>query len=426
MHVSEKHIGTSLMALFLAVVLSVALVPAQAFADLTAGSPSYSLEAQAQTKAEVNLQDVKWFANAPNMTHKGIDVSEWQEDIDWQAVAKTDVEYAIIRSSFGVEDTRLDKKWLQNVEGAQSINMPFGVYHFAYGETVKEAESEGKQVLYALTEANLSPSAIQFPIYYDMELEEYKKKDEKSRKLHADMFNAFKKVLNDAGYTKVGMYSSAAWYLDFFNKTEVEPDYIWMASWPVGTKVDPNTFDPYYYAPDDFRTIGIGLWQYATTRVNGIKGVVDTNLCRNDLSFYSQKGSVINMYRLYNKWTGEHLFTASVDECADLEKRGWRYEGVAWRSPKESTNKVYRLYNPWSGDHHYTTSKKEYDKCKRDGWRGEGTAWFSAPSTEMPVYRLFNPYEQIGFHHYTTSKVEYDRLVKKGWRGEDVGWHGLM
>lgn len=134
----------------------------------------------------------------------------------------------------------------------------------------------------------------------------------------------------------------------------------------------------------------------------------------------------VTLTRLYNPWSGEHLYTSDAAEVKNLTELGWRNEGTAWVAPSTSSTPVYRLYNPFSGDHHYTTDEDEYAKCAKDGWRQEGIAWYSADSsTGTPVYRGFNPYETVGTHHYTMDKTEMDTMKKNGWRDEGIGWYGL-
>lgn len=134
----------------------------------------------------------------------------------------------------------------------------------------------------------------------------------------------------------------------------------------------------------------------------------------------------ITTYRLYNPYSGEHLFTQSFDEYNSLARIGWQQEGLAWNSPKTSNTPVYRLYNPYSGDHHYTTSWSEYDNLGRIGWSQEDIGFYSAETSDKkPVYRLFNPYVTVGTHHYTTSREEYDSLGHIGWSQESVGWYCL-
>lgn len=136
---------------------------------------------------------------------------------------------------------------------------------------------------------------------------------------------------------------------------------------------------------------------------------------------------LVKMYRLYNPYTGEHLYTSSTDERDSLASKGWRREGVGWTAPAESATPVYRLYNPYvqGGDHHYTTSKAEYDALAKRGWRKEGIAWYSDDQKGVPLYRQYNPYARTGTHNYTADKGENDALVRLGWRAEGVGWYGV-
>ena len=132
------------------------------------------------------------------------------------------------------------------------------------------------------------------------------------------------------------------------------------------------------------------------------------------------------MYRLYNKNSGEHFYTGSVQERDVLISVGWLYEGIAWNAPTKHGAPVYRLYNPNNGDHHYTMSTQERDMLVAVGWQYEGVAWNSASSGNIPMYRLYNPNADCGSHHYTGSEEERDHLVSLGWQYEGIGWYGLL
>ena len=45
------------------------------------------------------------------------------------------------------------------------------------------------------------------------------------------------------------------------------------------------------------------------------------------------------------------------------------------------TKPVWRLYNRYDGDHMWTLDKAEYDSLVKAGWTGEGKAW-QAPHRE--------------------------------------------
>ncbi|AGH40668.1 hypothetical protein D805_0401 [Bifidobacterium thermophilum RBL67] len=130
------------------------------------------------------------------------------------------------------------------------------------------------------------------------------------------------------------------------------------------------------------------------------------------------------MFRLYNRFTGEHFYTSSLVERDSLVKVGWRSEGTGWVAPVSGAP-VYRLYNPYApgGDHHYTMSVRERDALVKAGWRAEGIGWYSGGSVR--VLREYNPYARTGTHNYTTDPREDTALVKAGWRAEGIGWYAV-
>ena len=135
--------------------------------------------------------------------------------------------------------------------------------------------------------------------------------------------------------------------------------------------------------------------------------------------------SGVDMYRLYNKNSGEHFYTSDIVEKNYLSSIGWNYEGVGWTAPEKSNTPVYRLYNPNAGDHHYTTDISERYFLISVGWNDEGIGWYSADSKKVPLYRQYNPNALTGTHNYTTSKSEHSRLVSLGWKDEGIGWYGI-
>jgi lysozyme len=77
----------------------------------------------------------------PEMTHSiyprprdypihGIDVSKFQGDIDWNAVANSGVKFAWIKATEGGD--RADARFQANWTGAKAAGVPRGAYHFVY------------------------------------------------------------------------------------------------------------------------------------------------------------------------------------------------------------------------------------------------------------------------------------------------------
>ena len=130
--------------------------------------------------------------------------------------------------------------------------------------------------------------------------------------------------------------------------------------------------------------------------------------------------SDLGVHRLYNKWNGEHFYTANDDEYRSLKKAGWTDEGTAFTMADYGTP-VYRLYLP-GGKHLFTTSEKERDAVKAAGWRYEGIAFYVRDdgTAKTEVYRLYNPGN--GDHLLTTNANERGVLALNKWRVEGTAF----
>lgn len=124
------------------------------------------------------------------------------------------------------------------------------------------------------------------------------------------------------------------------------------------------------------------------------------------------------VFRLYDRNSGHHLFTADPMERDTLAVNGWRSEGTGWMSPL-SGDPVYRLYNRKTGQHLYTMDHQEHDNLFRIGWNCENAVFYSGSGT--PVLRLYDP--NGGHHMYTISESEADNLKKAGWNNEGIAFY---
>ena len=140
-------------------------------------------------------------------------------------------------------------------------------------------------------------------------------------------------------------------------------------------------------------------------------------------------GTIV-MTRLYNKTTGEHLYTSDANEITTLvNEYNWTNEGTAWNAPAVSNTPVYRMFNRVTGEHVYTKDLNEVNTLsKKDEWNNEGIAWYSDDNKTVPVYRQFNPKAATSkaSHNYTTSTNEKKTLTSQyGWNDEGIGWYGV-
>lgn len=155
-------------------------------------------------------------------TRIGIDVSEHNGRIDWQAVKRAGVEFAIIRCGYGQDyESQHDDRWLDNVRGATAAGIPYGVYLYSYADTVAKAKGEASHIIRLLRESNCKP---EFPIYYD--LEESSLESSKKVPLLAEMAFTFCSEVSRAGYTPA-VYANTNW----FNNYLIDPVFDAWGRW---------------------------------------------------------------------------------------------------------------------------------------------------------------------------------------------------
>ena len=128
------------------------------------------------------------------------------------------------------------------------------------------------------------------------------------------------------------------------------------------------------------------------------------------------------VYRAYNPYNGEHLYTTNYQEFKVITKNGWDDEGIAFMSElKEKGQAVYRVYNPNNGLHHYTTDVNEKNALVSLGWNDEGVSFYTSKnSKDTPVYRVYN--ENDSNHHYTMDSNEALALISMGWKNEGIAF----
>ena len=127
------------------------------------------------------------------------------------------------------------------------------------------------------------------------------------------------------------------------------------------------------------------------------------------------------VYRLLNKNTGEHAFTASSAVRDSFISEGWTSEGNAWKAPESEGNAVYQLRK--GTKYFYTKDTNERDSLVGRGYTNDGVAFYSyKENKDKPIYRLYNG---NGKHFFTSNKTERDSLVGRGWKNEGVAFYAM-
>ena len=81
------------------------------------------------------------------MNIKGLDVSEFQGEINWERVKNAGYQFAMIRAGYGFNT--IDKQFQRNASECNRIGLPIGVYWFCYAVSPETAIQEADGVFLA-------------------------------------------------------------------------------------------------------------------------------------------------------------------------------------------------------------------------------------------------------------------------------------
>lgn len=191
--------------------------------------------------------------------YRGIDVSEWQKEIDWQVVKDSGINFAMIRSGYGKNDPdQKDKYFDMNIKNAQATGINTGIYHYSYAKSPQAAIEEAEFCLEII-----KGYKFEYPIAFD--IEEPKLTNQGKRAL-TDIVKAFCDRISQAGYY-TAVYCNPNWLKNHLYQDELFPKYdLWLANW----KVDAPSYD-------------CGMWQHTSKgSVPGIVGNVDLDISYKD------------------------------------------------------------------------------------------------------------------------------------------------
>ncbi len=192
----------------------------------------------------------------------GVDVSLYQEEIDWAQVAADDIDFAMIRVGYrGYTKGGLEKdpRAEANLSGAAAAGLKLGAYFFSQAVTVEEAEEEAQLVLDAL-----AGYEVTYPVVFDMEeVSDEARTDSLTVQQRTDIAEAFCRVIEKAGYQPM-IYGNVKWLAGRLDLVQLRKYPLWLAQY-----ADHPLF-PYRFQ----------MWQYSDSgEVAGIPGPVDLNIC---------------------------------------------------------------------------------------------------------------------------------------------------
>ena len=193
---------------------------------------------------------------------RGVDVSKYQGNIDWNQVKAAGYEFAIIRvgyRGYGSGALVEDSHFRQNIQGATAAGLQVGLYFYSQAINEEEAVEEASMVLRLC-----SGYRLDYPIYFDTEkvAGDTGRADSLSRAERTACAVAFCETIRNAGYT-AGVYSYASWFYNQLNMSNFGNYQIWIAQYR-----DVLDFSGRY-----------NMWQYASDGCEpGISKLCDLNI----------------------------------------------------------------------------------------------------------------------------------------------------
>lgn len=185
----------------------------------------------------------------------GIDVSQWQGNIDFTKVKAAGYDFVIIRAGYGQYANQKDPYFEQNYNRASAVGLNVGAYWYSYADSIDAAKAEARTCLDVIKGKRFS-----MPIYFDLEESSQFKKG----KTFCDNITiAFCNALEAAGYF-AGLYISRSPLQQYISPDVAKRYALWVAEY--------NTRCQY--------SGSIGIWQNSSTfAVPGISGNVDHDIC---------------------------------------------------------------------------------------------------------------------------------------------------
>lgn len=185
----------------------------------------------------------------------GIDVSTWNGKIDWNAVKRSGVKFALLRLGYGSNiPSQDDNTFEYNYTHATAAGIPIGAYIYSYAANAAMAKSEAQHCIRVL-----KGKKLQLPVYIDFE-------ENSLAGVAYTVAQTWIAEMKKAGYTP-GIYTTSHWFRNYVGEHNVSK---WIAYWGN----DDGTLCS--------RPAGSDIHQYTSKgRINGINGDVDLNYMYN-------------------------------------------------------------------------------------------------------------------------------------------------
>ena len=196
----------------------------------------------------------------------GIDISDFNGDIDWYSVKNAGIDFAMIRIGYMLYESGeivMDTKFEHNLQAAYEAGIKTGVYFFSQAVSKEEALEEADLVINAIKDYTIS-----YPVVFDWET--VNAKSARTNDVTVDTLSecciAFCERVKEAGYTPM-IYQNKDIALRKLDLPRLKDYDFWLAEY--------NDKPTYRYHFD--------MWQFGQNGyITGIEGDVDMNISFRD------------------------------------------------------------------------------------------------------------------------------------------------
>lgn len=236
------------------------------------------------------------------MKVRGIDVSRYQGNIDFNAVKASGIKFVIIQAGYGRYISQKDPWFESNYKRAKAAGLDVGVYWYSYAKSASEALQEAEVCLQAI-----KGKQFEYPVYLDIE---ERSQFACGKTICSQIVEAFCERLQNAGYF-TGWYTYRA-AIPYFTDSVQKKYTLWIAE---------------YANSCAYKGAGVvDIWQDTSSlRVAGINGNVDANYCYRDFPSIIKDGGFNNFPKsVKKKPEADKVKTdekKSTDEVKSSEKK---------------------------------------------------------------------------------------------------------
>lgn len=247
-----------------------------------------------------------------------VDISEFQQNIDFNKMKNDGIKAVIIRAGYGRETSQKDTMFESHYRNAKEAGLKIGAYWYSYADSVDDAEKEAKACLECIEN-----KYFDMPIYYDLE-------DHSILKLGKTRLTAiaerFCETIKKSNY-RAGVYANLNWFNNYLDYDKLKKRYsIWLAQYNIVNELSCD------------------IWQCSSSsRVSGYDGRLDTNVIFNEDIFSGKSDTKVEKPTLTYRVFADHKWYSEVKGLSNIAGRN--KQAISAIALKVSRGKIrYRVH----------------------------------------------------------------------------------